>query len=182
MPRKLGTSLGTGPSQARGGSLQGGHRAGLGTGPSELGPSLGTGPGWARAAAVLSVCCGLLHARLLTGAPVGWPGAVHAAVLLACVPCAVHLWRRPGRRAWGAHVLVTALMVGQHPLSVALAPGTGGHLHAPAGWAVALAPLTAVLALGAAGLAGLHRWMLAGDGQISGTAASEDSARRVPHA
>jgi hypothetical protein len=133
---------------------------------------------------VLSLCCGLLHALLLTGSPAGWLAAAHAAVLLACVPCAAHLWRRPGPRAWGAHLLVTTLMAVQHPLVTALAPGLGGHAHghATAGWAVPLAPLTAVLAVGVAGLAAVHRWLLAGDGQISETAASDDSARRVPHA
>ncbi|WP_209307836.1 hypothetical protein, partial [Geodermatophilus sp. DF01-2] len=43
------------------------------------------------------------------------PGAAGTGVLAAaCLLCAVHLWRQPGRAAWAAHVVLTTAMLAVH--------------------------------------------------------------------
>ena len=83
----------------------------------------------ARTAAVVATGCAVLH--MVNGAPeVLW-----TAVSLACLPCAVHLWLRPGRVAWGVHVALCLAMTA-HPVVAAALPAAG-HLHAhglAAGW------------------------------------------------
>jgi hypothetical protein len=50
------------------------------------------------------------------------------AIALACLPCAVHLWLRPGRGAWVMHVSL-CLVMAVHPVVAAVLPAAG-HLHA----------------------------------------------------
>ncbi|MBM7805213.1 hypothetical protein JOD57_001050 [Geodermatophilus bullaregiensis] len=74
------------------------------------------------------------------------PRAAGTALLAAaCLVCAVHLWRRPGRAAWAAHVVLTTAMLVAHP------PVLGTHTHhaatGPAAWAGPVAGLLAVVAL-----------------------------------
>jgi len=109
----------------------------------------------ARSAALASVGCGLLHGVLLAGSPVGPLAAVHLVLVLGCLPCAVHLWRRPGPLAWCAHGALAVLMAVAHPLAVL----SGPHAHmvmpmtGPAAVAGTGAPLLAVLSLGIAAVA-----------------------------
>jgi hypothetical protein len=73
------------------------------------------------------------------------PHAGTALLSAACVLCAVHLWRRPGRAAWAAHVVLTTAMLAAHP------PVLGAHVHSAAtgtaAWAGPVAGLLAVVAL-----------------------------------
>jgi hypothetical protein len=81
---------------------------------------------------------------------------VHLALVLGCLPCAVHLWRRPGPLAWCAHGGLAALMAVAHPLARAIGPAGGPHAHMvmPATGSSAVAgtgaPLLALLSLGIA--------------------------------
>ncbi|SDY77068.1 hypothetical protein SAMN05660209_03666 [Geodermatophilus africanus] len=63
----------------------------------------------------------------------------------ACLLCAVHLWRRPGRAAWALHVVLTTAMLAAHP------PVLGAHVHTTAtgaaAWGGPVAGLLAVVAL-----------------------------------
>ena len=99
--------------------------------------------------------CGLLHGVLLAGSPAGWLSALHLALVLACLPCAVHLWRRPGPLAWCAHGALAVLMAVAHPLAMAIGPA-GPHAHmvmpatGPSSLAGSGAPLLALLSLGIA--------------------------------
>jgi hypothetical protein len=98
----------------------------------------------ARSGAGAAAGCAAVHGVGLLAAP--HPGAAGTAVLAAaCLPCAVHLWRQPGRAAWAAHVVLTTAMLAAHP-SV-----PGGHVHVAAtgtaAWAGPVAGLLAVVAL-----------------------------------
>ncbi|PRY48446.1 hypothetical protein LY71_10983 [Geodermatophilus tzadiensis] len=81
------------------------------------------------------------------------PHAGTALLSAACLVCAVHLWRRPGRAAWAAHVVLTTAMLLAHP------PVAGGHVHSAAtglaAWAGPVAGLLAVVALLLAAVRGL---------------------------
>ena len=66
-----------------------------------------------------------------------------ALLSVACLACAVHLWRRPGPVAWALHVVLTTAMLAAHPpLAVAHHPAAG-----LAAWAGPVAGLLAVVAL-----------------------------------
>jgi hypothetical protein len=110
---------------------------------------------------------------------------------LACLVCAVHLWRRPGPAAWTGHVAVAALM----PVHGLL----GGPWHDHAGTAAttpaATDPATwvpsALLLLAGLGVAlGAVRWALGADVPLRAgpgpaqmpAAAGGSSGRRVPQA
>jgi hypothetical protein len=113
----------------------------------------------ARAAATASVSCGLLHGLQLTGSPAGWWSAgVHLGLVLACLPCAVHLWRRPGPLAWGVHGVLAVLMAVAHPLAMAVgAAGPHAHMVMPVTGLPAAAgegaPVLALISLGIAAVA-----------------------------
>ncbi len=133
----------------------------------------------------------LLHLPL---AGAGQGAGTHATLQvvggLACLVCAVHLWRRPGPAAWTGHVTVAALV----PVHGLL--GGPSHDHAgtmttdPAAWAP-----SALLLLAGLGVAlGAVRWALGADvplrpgpgpgrrpGQMP-AAAGGSSGRRVPQA
>ncbi|MFW3171629.1 hypothetical protein [Geodermatophilus sp. CPCC 206100] len=99
------------------------------------------------AALVAAASAGVHVLALATGAV---PSSVRVVVLLAmaaaCLPCAVHLVLLPRRRAWLRTAVVSAAMLGAHPL---LPAGTGHHGTAQAGpGAVAVA----MVALPVAGL------------------------------
>jgi hypothetical protein len=95
----------------------------------------------ARSAAGAAAGCAAVHALGLLAAP--HPGS--ALLSAACLLCAVHLWRRPGRAAWALHVVLTTAMLAFHP------PVLGAHVHSaatgPAAWAGPVAGLLAVVAL-----------------------------------
>jgi hypothetical protein len=102
----------------------------------------------ARSAAGAAAGCAAVHGLALVAAP--HPGAAGTAALAAaCLLCAVHLWRRPGRAAWGLHVVLTTAMLTAHPPAVAHHAATG-----LAGWAGPVAALLAVVALLLAGVRG----------------------------
>ncbi|MGK5173536.1 hypothetical protein [Geodermatophilus sp. CPCC 205761] len=104
----------------------------------------------ARTAAVVAVACAVLHAGTAGG-------AAALAVGLACLTCAVHLWRRPGPVAWGTHV-VLAVGMAAHPFVAAALPATG-HVHGGGtSWATA-----ASLLAGAGLLLAAWRWWLRRD-------------------
>ena len=90
----------------------------------------------ARTAAVVATGCAALH--LVDGAT----NVLWTAIALACLPCAVHLWHRPGRGAWGLHVAL-CLVMAFHPVVAAVLPAAGDpHAHGPAtGWTTAPALL-----------------------------------------
>ena len=128
----------------------------------------------ARSAAVAAAGCAAVHALLLGDAPAGWPAVALVAMTVFCLPCAVHLWRRPGAAAWGLHAALALAMLGAHPLAAAVGP----HVHAPAGsWAATAVPVLAGLALFLA----VFRWWLGYDVAAS-VPSAPGSGRRVPHA
>ena len=95
----------------------------------------------ARSAAGAAAGCAAVHGLALVAVP--RPGT--ALLSAACLLCAVHLWRRPGRAAWAAHVVLTTAMLAAHPPTLA----AGAH-HAATGlaaWAGPVAGLLAVVAL-----------------------------------
>jgi hypothetical protein len=95
----------------------------------------------ARSAAGAAAGCAAVHGLTLVATP--HPGAAGTAALAAaCLLCAVHLWRRPGRAAWAAHVVLTTAMLAAHPPVVAHHAATG-----PAVWAGPVAGLLAIVAL-----------------------------------
>ena len=95
----------------------------------------------AHSAAGAAAGCAAVHGSALVAAP----HAGMALLVTACLLCAVHLWRRPGRAAWAAHVVLTTAMLVAHP------PALTTHAHhavtGPAAWAGPLAGLLAVVAL-----------------------------------
>ena len=100
----------------------------------------------ARSAAGAAAGCAAVHGLGLLAAPLAT-----ALLSAACLLCAVHLWRRPGRAAWAAHVVLTAAMLAAHP------PAVSTH-HAATGlaaWAGPVAGLLAVVALLLAAVRGL---------------------------
>ncbi|MGR6963280.1 hypothetical protein ACU610_02315 [Geodermatophilus sp. URMC 61] len=108
----------------------------------------------ARSAAGTAAGCASVHVLVQVAAP--HPGAVGTAALaVACLLCAVHLWRRPGRAAWTAHAVLTTAMLVVHPPAL--------HHHAAtslAAWAGPVAGLLAVVALLLAvvrGIGAVHR-------------------------
>jgi hypothetical protein len=116
--------------------------------PTAAGPRL-----LARTAAAVATGCAVLH--LVHGAT----GVLRAAVALACLPCAVHLWLRPGRGAWGMHVAL-CLAMALHPVLAAAIPAAGHlHAHGPATGGTAAAALLAGLGL----LLAAWRWWLGRD-------------------
>ncbi|WP_052091058.1 hypothetical protein [Modestobacter caceresii] len=152
--------------------------------PRRLGTSLGTGPAsglLARAAATAAAACALVH---LLAAP-GAAGAGLTAVAVACLLCAVHLWRRGSTAAWLLHVVLTSVML-LHSTA-----GPGGHHHGadavtgPAAWA---GPVGGALALLALVLAAVHACWLPGPPppqlgrQSAGGPPGIGSVRRVPQA
>jgi hypothetical protein len=136
------------PSQA-----QGGPRDGATAGPCRgMSQPLGAAALprlLARSAAGAAAGCASVHGLALVAAP-------HAGMALlsaACLLCAAHLWRRPGRAAWAAHVTLTTAMLVAHPPTLA----AGAH-HAATGlaaWAGPVAGLLAVVALLLAAVRGL---------------------------
>jgi hypothetical protein len=102
----------------------------------------------ARSAAGAAAGCAAVHGLALVATP--HPGAGGTAVLAAaCLLCAVHLWRRPGRAAWGLHVVLTTAMLAAH------APVVAAH-HSPTGPAVWAGPVAGLLAIVALLLAGVR--------------------------
>ena len=106
----------------------------------------------ARSAAGAAAGCAAVHG--LGRAAVPRPGTAATALLVAaCLVCAVHLFRRPGRAAWAAHVVLTTAMLAAHPPVLTGHPG-----HATAGltaWATPVAGALAMAALLLAAVRGL---------------------------
>ncbi|MGY1682370.1 hypothetical protein [Geodermatophilus sp. SYSU D01176] len=93
----------------------------------------------ARGAAGAAAGCAAVHG--LASLAALHPGTTP--LVLACLACAAHLWRRPGRAAWALHVVLTTTMLAAHP------PVTAAH-HATTGlssWVGPVAGLLAVVAL-----------------------------------
>ena len=137
----------------------------------------------AATAAGVATASALLHVPLLLPAGSGRTTVLHLTLALACLACALHLWRRPGRAAWVGHVAVATAMLA-HPLL------TPAHHHgAPAGRGAAAWVPAALVLLGALGaVLGLMRWALGTDvpvrrlaGQMPAPAGGS-SGRRVPQA
>ncbi|WP_448612375.1 hypothetical protein [Geodermatophilus sp. URMC 60] len=106
--------------------------------------------------------CAAVHALGLVAAPHSGTALLSA----ACLLCAVHLWRRPGRAAWGAHVVLTTAMLAVHP------PVVPTH-HAATGLAAWAGPVAGLLAVVALLLAAVR-----GYGAVRGTARCAGSAER----
>src|SRR4051812_12340176 len=66
----------------------------------------------ARAAAVLAVTSAGVHLLLVSSTSLGT--AVMAAMALACLPCAWHLWRSPSGSVWALTAIVDAGMLAVH--------------------------------------------------------------------
>jgi hypothetical protein len=104
----------------------------------------------ARSAAGAAAGCAAVHGLARVATP--HPGAAGTAALAAaCLLCAGHLWRRPGRAAWAAHVVLTTAMLAAHPPVVAHHAATG-----PAVWAGPVAGLLAIVALLLAAVRGVE--------------------------
>jgi hypothetical protein len=71
-----------------------------------------TRPVVARAAAVLAVTSAGVHLLLVSSSSLGT--AVMAAMALACLPCAWHLWRSPSGAVWAMTAGVDAGMLAVH--------------------------------------------------------------------
>lgn len=108
------------------------------TSSAPAGRQVGPGPGstttgetrWAarvrRAAAVTALVSAALHLVMIGHAGPFW-SAVMVAMALACVPCAVHLWRREAILSWRLIGLMNGIMVAVHLILLA-DPGTIGPL------------------------------------------------------
>jgi hypothetical protein len=66
----------------------------------------------ARIAAVLAVASAVVHLLLVNSSSLGT--AVMAAMALACLPCAWHLWRSPSSAVWAMTAGVDAGMLAVH--------------------------------------------------------------------
>ncbi|MGX5653369.1 hypothetical protein ACWKWC_01180 [Geodermatophilus nigrescens] len=133
----------------------------------------------AAVAAGVAVAAALLHLPPLALPAPGWGAAASLALAVACLGCAVHLWRRPSTAAWAGHVAVGALMLA-HPL---LAPTGHAHAHGAAAWT----PGVLLLVAGLGVLLALVRWALGTDVPVCRRpaqmpAAGGSSGRRVPQA
>jgi hypothetical protein len=80
-----------------------------------------------RTAAVLAVGSAVTHLLLVSSSSLGT--AVMAAMALACVPCAWHLWRSPTGAVWALTAAVDLGMLAVHAPMLAT---TGHHHTAPA--------------------------------------------------
>lgn len=80
---------------------------------------------WAAAAAAMG---GAAHLAMVPGG--GWMAALGAAMALACLPCAWHLWRRPSLRAARTVIGMSLAMVLVHGALVLSGGHGGGHAHA----------------------------------------------------
>ena len=97
----------------------------------------------ARSAAGAAAGCAAVHGLALAAAP--HPRAAATGLLVAaCLLCAVHLYRRPGRTAWAAHVVLTTAMLAAHPPVLTAHAG-----HAGPGLVAWAAPVAGVLAVAA---------------------------------
>lgn len=98
-----------------------------------------------RAGAVLALVSAGLHLTLLDTSSLG--SLVMAAMALACLPCAWHLWRQATPRVWRLVLLADVTMLLVH---VQLSAGEGHAMHhAGAPMWLPLAVVGAQLALGA---------------------------------
>ena len=98
----------------------------------------------ARTAAVLAVASAGVHLLLVSSSSLGT--AAMAAMALACLPCAWHLWRAPSGAVWAMTAGVDAGMLAVH------APMLATHGH-HAGSATSLVWLGVVLVVGQLALA-----------------------------
>ena len=78
----------------------------------------------ARAAALLAVASAGVHLLLVSSTSLG--SAVMAAMALACLPCAWHLWRSPSGSVWALTALVDAGMLAVHAPMLATPAHHGG--------------------------------------------------------
>ena len=78
----------------------------------------------ARTAAVLAVASAVTHVLLVSSSSLGT--AVMAAMALACLPCAWHLWRAPTGAVWALTAAVDLGMLAVHAPMLA----TTSHQHA----------------------------------------------------
>ncbi|SDP42790.1 hypothetical protein SAMN05660199_03897 [Klenkia soli] len=83
-----------------------------------------------RAAAVLAVGSAAVH--LLLAATGELSALAMAAMALACLPCAVHLWRAPTASVWGLTALVDLGMLAVHAPMVLGEGAMHVHVGAPA--------------------------------------------------
>ena len=93
----------------------------------------------ARSAAGAAAGCAAGHVLGLVAAP----HLGTALLSVACLACAAHLWRRPGRAAWALHAGLTTAMLAAHPPVVVTHHAATG----AAAWAGPVAGLLAVVAL-----------------------------------
>jgi hypothetical protein len=103
----------------------------------------------ARAAAVLAVASAGVHLLLVSSTSLAT--GVMAAMALACLPCAWHLWRSPTASVWAMTALVDAGMLAVHaPMLAAPAHHGGGSATSLMWLGVGLVMAQLVLAAGAA--------------------------------
>jgi hypothetical protein len=110
-------------------------------------------PGPGRVAAGLAAGSAVVHLLQVDGAPLG--SLVTAAMALACLPCAWHLWRAPTPAVWG---LTAAADAGMLLLHATLAAGGGLHgMHGRGGPLMWLGTALVAVQLALAGVAALRR-------------------------
>ena len=117
-----------------------------------LAPARVPGPG--RVAAGLAAGSAVVHLLQVDGAALG--SLLMAAMAMACLPCAWHLWRAPTAAVWG---LTAAADAGMLLLHAPLAAGGGMHeMHAaPTGGALMwLGTALVAVQLALAGVAGIR--------------------------
>jgi hypothetical protein len=85
-------------------------------------------------AVLLALASAAVHVLTLASGPT--PSSLHVVVVLGmamgCLPCAMHLALLPRRRAWAQMAVVSAAMLGAHPLLSAVS-GSGHHAAASGG-------------------------------------------------
>ena len=81
-------------------------------------------------AVLVALTSAAVHVLTLATGPT--PSSLHVVAVLAmamgCLPCAMHLALLPRRRAWAQMAVVSAVMLGGHPL---LSAASGAGHHAP---------------------------------------------------
>jgi hypothetical protein len=107
-------------------------------------------PGPGRAAAALALASAAVHLLVLDETALG--SLVMAAMALACLPCAWHLWRGPTLATWGMTAALDAGMLALHA-QLMTAPSHGHQTGQSPGWLMWLGACLLALQLAAAGLA-----------------------------
>jgi|tagenome__1003787_1003787.scaffolds.fasta_scaffold20222359_2 hypothetical protein len=112
-------------------------------------------PGLGQVAAGLAVGSAVVHLLQVDGAALG--SLLMAAMALACLPCAWHLWRAPTRSVWGLTAAADAGMLLLHATLAAGGRMPGMHSAHGGGSLMWLGTALVAVQLGLVGVAALRR-------------------------